>query len=85
MKKGIFVAAIAGLLFAMPTRSDAHDYDRDDSDHILRYVAYVVHPIGMAVDQWLLRPIHRFVHRDEKTLFWFGHEEGTRGATWTEE
>lgn len=39
----------------------AHEYDKDDSDHPLRYVAYALHPIGVAVEYVVLRPTHEMV------------------------
>ncbi len=41
----------------------AHDYDRNDSDYPLRYVAYVVHPVGVALEWTVTRPFHWIVHR----------------------
>ena len=51
----------------------AHDYDRDDSDYPLRYVAYLVHPVGIAVEYAVLRPIHWLVSRPNLNIV-FGHE-----------
>ena len=65
IKKALFVAALAGLILAAPTKTYAHSYDRDDSDHPLRYVAYLFHPVGIFLQDFILRPIHRFVSSDE--------------------
>jgi hypothetical protein len=80
MKKAFIAAAAAALLFALPAQSQAHEYDRDDSDYWLRYVAYVAHPIGMAMDQWVLRPIHNFVHGSPSREKWMGHDPAGSGT-----
>ena len=74
MKKGLFLAAIVAMLFAIPAKSQAHSYDPDDSDHPLRLIAYVLNPIGVAVQDFVLRPIHRFVSGSPGRAYWFGHE-----------
>jgi hypothetical protein len=69
MLAGVFVA-----LMALSTPAAwAHEYDRDDSDHPLRYVAYVVHPVGVAVEYAVLRPIHWLVSQPNLDII-FGHE-----------
>lgn len=51
----------------------AHDYDSDDSDYPLRYAAYVVHPVGIAAEYLVLRPIHWIVSRPNLCVI-FGHD-----------
>jgi len=51
----------------------AHDYDRGDSDHWLRQLAYVVHPIGVALEYGVTRPIHWVVSRPNACII-FGHD-----------
>ncbi|MEN6626598.1 MAG: hypothetical protein ABFD69_10255 [Candidatus Sumerlaeia bacterium] len=58
MKKSLFAALFAIGMMAAPSIAQAHVYDRDDSDYPLRYVAYVVHPVGMLAEYAVLRPIH---------------------------
>ena len=68
------LAALFGLaLLAAPATSRAHIYDRDDSDYPLRYVAYAVYPIGIAVEYGVLRPIHWLVSRPGLDVV-FGHD-----------
>ena len=74
MKKGLALAALVALFLAVPAKSRAHSYDPDDSDYPLRYIAYVVHPVGVAIQDWVLRPIHRFVSKTQTRAYWFGHE-----------
>ena len=62
--KQVWMASLTMLaLAAMPERAAAHEYDRGDSDHPLRYVAYALHPIGWTAEMVVLRPFHRFVHK----------------------
>ncbi len=72
MKKTLFAALLAAALMFSARPASAHDYDRDDSDYPLRYIAYVVHPIGVAVEYAILRPIHWIVSRDAVNEI-FGH------------
>ena len=73
MKKGLSLAALAALLFALPATSQAHSYDPDSSEHPLRYVAYVLHPVGVLVQDVIFRPIHKLVSGPNSS-YWFGHE-----------
>ena len=73
MKKTLLAALFALALLGLPATSQAHVYDRDDSDYPLRYVAYAVHPIGIAVEYALLRPIHWVVSRPNLDII-FGHD-----------
>jgi len=77
MKKVAFIAVMAASL-GVPTLSQAHTYDRDDDTHVLRLVSYVLHPVGEALDRWVMRPIHEFVSRPE-THEIFGHDPRERG------
>ena len=84
MKKGFFIAAAIVLFLAVPTKSEAHDYDRDDSEHPLRYVAYAIHPIGIALEYIVFRPIHKLVSLNKATSVTFGHDprKGDEYYTW---
>lgn len=64
---------VAAALLAAPSASFAHEYDRDDSDHPLRYIAYAVHPVGVAVEKIIIRPLHWFVSSAKWRNEWFGH------------
>lgn len=74
MKKVFLLAAMATLIVALPNSAAAHDYDRDDDGHWLRYVAYVLHPIGYALETYVARPIHNFITATEDREIWFGHD-----------
>ena len=62
-----------GLLFsASPALAD--EYDEDMAGHPLRIIAYVLHPVGVAIDYLIMRPAHWLVsHEPMKTVF--GHED----------
>ena len=60
-------------VFVSPGTS-ADEYDEKSSGHPLRIVAYVLHPVGVAIDYLLLRPAHWLgSHEPLKTIF--GHED----------
>ena len=63
---------VAALAFASPTLAD--EYDEDSAGHPLRIVAYVLHPVGVAIDYLILRPAHWLASQEPmKTVF--GHED----------
>lgn len=74
MKKALSLAALVAVFMAAPAVSQAHSYDSDDDGHPLRLIAYVVHPVGVALQDFIVRPIHRFVSSTPKRAYWFGHE-----------
>jgi peptidoglycan-associated lipoprotein len=74
MKKALTLTVAAILLLAAPMNSQAHEYDRDDSDHPLRLLAYVAYPFGIAVEYLILRPIHCFVSENKFRNELFGHD-----------
>ncbi|GEM_PF-499286 len=71
---GILLLAVAFCAFAPQAR--AHDYRRGTStDHPLRIVAYIVHPVGMALEYVVMRPIHYVVSQPKLDVL-CGHEAG---------
>ena len=72
-RKLLSVLFIGVLLLICSPRGYCDSYTRGKSDHPLRYVAYAVHPFGIAVEYWVLRPIHKFVS-GKNTHIIFGHE-----------
>ena len=65
-------AALAAFLLAAPATAD--NYDDQRAAHPLRIAAYVVHPVGFALDWLLFRPAHWVVsHQPFKAIF--GHQE----------
>jgi len=83
MRKKVYALMFALALLAVPALSQAHSYDRDDSDYPLRYVAYAVHPIGIAAEYGVLRPIHWIVSLPVLDVI-FGHvpNEGDEYFVW---
>ncbi len=85
--------ATAVLLVGAATLAQAHDFDRIGSfSHPIRYVALILHPIGMAGEYVIERPVHYLVSQpdldvlfghkaypDEKFFEWT-HGDGSRGV-----
>lgn len=68
------VLVLAGVLALVSTSALADDYDPKQAGHPLRIVAYAVHPVGVALDYLLMRPLHWIVSYEPiKTIF--GHTE----------
>lgn len=68
----VMVALLFALSLASPVAAD--EYDSSKSGHPLRIVAYVLHPVGVALDFLLVQPAHWLVSREPfKTAF--GHED----------
>lgn len=66
------LVAAATLAGASPVIANEHD--PKTAGHPLRIVAYVLHPVGVALDYLILRPAHWLVEREPfKTAF--GHED----------
>jgi hypothetical protein len=66
--------ALGMMAIASATPSRADDYDEKSAGHPLRIIAYVLHPVGVAIDYLLLRPAHWLGNREPlKTIF--GHED----------
>ena len=67
------IALMAGfLLVAPPALSD--DYEPQSAGHPLRIAAYVLHPVGVALDYLIFRPAHWIGSKGPlKTIF--GHED----------
>ncbi len=71
---GWIAAVVAALLLALASPVAADEYDPSEGGHPLRIVAYMLHPLGVALDYLLLRPAHWLVsHEPFKTAF--GHED----------
>jgi hypothetical protein len=70
-----FVALVLGLaLAASPALAD--EYEPQSAGHPLRIAAYVLHPIGVALDYLIFRPAHWIGSKGPlRTVF--GHEDAT--------
>ena len=71
---GLVLALLAALTLSFTSPALADEYDEDSAGHPLRIVAYVLHPVGVAIDYLILRPAHWLVSQEPmKTVF--GHED----------
>jgi hypothetical protein len=65
------LALAAALAAALPASAD--EYDPQEAGHPLRVFAYVLHPVGVALDYLIFRPAHWLGHHEPiRTIF--GHE-----------
>jgi len=71
--KAVLFAITGVLCLSIATPVLAHRYSRRDDGHILRLVAFVVHPIGIATEYVIARPIHQFVSQPNHDIV-FGHK-----------
>jgi len=70
------LAVVAALLLqaALPQAARADAYDPALAGHPLRVVAYVLNPVGVALDYLIMRPAHWLGSREPfRTIF--GHKE----------
>lgn len=64
------------LVLALASPATADEYDASNAGHPVRFVAYLLHPIGVLIDYVLLRPAHWLVSNEPmKTIF--GHKGST--------
>jgi hypothetical protein len=62
------------LLSSAGTMASADDHDPTMTGHPLRIIAYVLHPIGVALDYLIFRPAHWLASQEPiQTLV--GHED----------
>ena len=74
MKKRLIPATLAALILITPATSFAHSYDSDDDGNFWRYAAYILHPVGQAIEHFILRPFHKNVLSDPGWAYWLGHD-----------
>ena len=72
MKSTFALLAFAGVL-ALPVAARAVDEYDDSQAHPLRVAAYAVHPVGVALEWIVFRPIHYLVAASPETEYVFGH------------
>lgn len=71
---GLVLALLCTAMLAFASPALADEYDEDSAGHPLRIVAYVLHPVGVAIEYLVLRPAHWLVSQEPmKTVF--GHED----------
>lgn len=73
MKQKLAVAVLALALVAVAIPASANRYRRGQSDNPMRLVAYVLHPVGLALEYGIMRPIHWVVSQPDLDIV-FGHQ-----------
>jgi hypothetical protein len=73
-RRGLGAAIAAVLLLASAGPAAADRYDSDRAGHPLRILAYLAHPLGVAVDYIVLRPVH-WIGTHEPFATIFGHDD----------
>ncbi|MBI1291506.1 hypothetical protein GC173_09725 [bacterium] len=76
MKMKALVAGLAIATMAMVSTAHADRYTRATNDNPLRFVRYVVQPVGLLVEYVVYRPIHWVVSQPNLDIV-FGHEAKT--------
>lgn len=72
--RGWVLALVAVLMLAGASPTVANEYDSNETGHPLRIIAYVLHPVGVALDHLILRPAHWLGSQEPfKTIF--GHKD----------
>ena len=79
MKRAIITVLVVLIvtLSAGPTMATSDRYD-ETQGHPLRVVAYVLHPVGVALEWLIFRPIHYVVSRPALEPL-FGHHPHKEG------
>ena len=74
VRRSLLAGAAALVLLSGAAPAGADEYDPKRAGHPLRIVAYVIHPVGVAIDYLILRPAHWIgSHEPFRTIF--GHED----------
>jgi hypothetical protein len=72
-RRWIALVMAASLLF-LSSMANADEYDSTKAGHPLRIAAYVLHPVGWALEFLIMRPAHWIVSH-ERLAEVFGHED----------
>lgn len=67
---------LMGVLLFGAGSAAADEYDPQDAGHPVRIIAYVLHPVGVALDVLIFRPAH-WVGSQGALARIFGHEKYT--------
>ena len=73
LRRSLAGIALVALVLASASSASADEYDARRAGHPLRLVAYVLHPIGVALDWLLFRPGHWMVSQPVMSHI-FGHD-----------
>ncbi len=72
-RRWISVVIATSFLFLSST-ANADEYDSESAGHPLRIAAYILHPVGWALDLLIMRPAHWIVSQEPLDQV-FGHED----------
>lgn len=75
-KKPFAALALALGVLAAPAPALADEYEPKSAGHPLRIAAYVLHPVGVALDYLIFRPAH-WLGSKEPLRTIFGHTDST--------
>lgn len=73
LRRALAALTLTAGLAVLATPALADEYDRHRAGHPLRVIAYVVHPIGVALDWLVFRPAH-WVGSQPVVRDIFGHD-----------
>jgi hypothetical protein len=76
MKKTALAGLLIAVVVSLAATAQADRYTRGTSDNPLRLVRYVLHPIGLAAEFLVMRPIHWVVSQPHLDIV-FGHKATT--------
>lgn len=73
MKKKLAVALAVVLVAGLSTPTMAHRYNRNNDGNPFRLIGYIAHPIGIALEYVVMRPVHALVSQPDLDIV-FGHK-----------
>lgn len=74
LRKKLAAALLVTALSVSAGPASADEYDDSKAGHPLRIIAYILHPIGVAIDYLIMRPAH-WIGSHEPIATLVGHEE----------
>lgn len=80
MRRCFVAVVLSAALFTMSPLASADEYDRMQAGNPWRIIAYLIYPVGVVLDKFVARPLHKLMHQkdvDEYT----GHSELTKEGT----
>jgi len=73
MRRALAALALLMCLGSFAGRASADEYDARRAGHPLRLAAYLLHPVGVALDWLIFRPAHYVVSQPVLSTI-FGHD-----------
>lgn len=68
---------IFALALSVSPGAWADEYDGEQAGNPWRVMAYLIHPFGVALDRWVARPLHQFIHQHKTIDEYTGHSKFT--------